>query len=267
MTILPGCGARRPSINVITEVIGIPPADRTQFRAWSQRILVNPTPLNMLLAIPAIRALLAYIRRQAAARRREPRDDLLTGLVQAEEDGDRLTEDELLGMVFLLLVAGHETTVGLLTNGTYALLRHPEQLARLRAEPELMETAVEELLRYDGPLQTTELAFARAPFTLHDVAIPQGAIVLPAILSANRDAAAFERPDELDITRQPNRHLAFGGGIHYCLGAPLARLEARIGLCALLERSPGLRLAASPEALHYQNLMIIHRWQTLPVQM
>lgn len=126
MTILPGCGARRPFINVITEMIGIPPADRTQFRAWSQRILVNPTPLNMLLAIPAIRALLAYIRRQAAARRREPRDDLLTGLVQAEEDGDRLTEDELLGMVFLLLVAGHETTVGLLTNGTYALLRHPE---------------------------------------------------------------------------------------------------------------------------------------------
>lgn len=252
-------------ITVIAEMIGIPEKDRAQFRAWTEQVVTNPTPLNMLRAIPAVSKMLNYIRRLAAERRAVPQPDLLTALVQADDEGDRFTEDELLGMVFLLVVAGHETTVNLIANGTLALLTHPEQLALLRERPLLMETAVEELLRFDGPLQTSEIYFARQPYTLHGIDIPQGAIVLPAILSANRDETVFADADQLDLTRQPNKHLAFGQGIHYCLGAPLARLEGKIAFCALLEHSPNLRLATDPTTLTYQNIMMLHRLNALPV--
>ncbi|MCB0099913.1 MAG: cytochrome P450, partial [Caldilineaceae bacterium] len=227
-------------ITVIAELVGIPAADRAQFRRWVQKIVVNPTPVNMALALPALWRLLRYFRQLADQRRRDPQDDLLTALVQAEDEGDHFTEDELLGMVFLLLVAGHETTVNLITNGTLALLSNPEQLALWRENPALAESAVEELLRYDGPLMTTEFSFARTEMTLHGVTIPQGATVLPTLLSANRDEAVFANADRLDLARTPNRHLAFGHGIHYCLGAPLARLEGRIAFNALLERAPHL---------------------------
>lgn len=252
-------------ITVIAEMIGIPQADREQFRLWTQRILVNPTPFNLARAVPAVSKMLTYFRKLAAERRVMPQDDLLTALAQAEEAGDRLTEDELLGMLFLLLVAGHETTVNLIANGTLALLTHPDQLALLRERPFLMETAVEELLRFDGPLETSEMYFAREPYTLHGVDIPQGAIVLPAILSANRDETIFANADKVDITRQPNKHLAFGQGIHYCLGAPLARLEGKIAFCTLLERSPNLRLTVDPASLTYHNMMVVHRLNALPV--
>lgn len=252
-------------MTVIAEMIGVPEGDRAQFRLWMERVLVNPTPFNMVRAVPAISKMLAYFRMLAAERRVVPQDDLLTALAQAEEGGERLTEDELLGTLFLLLVAGHETTVNLIGNGTLALLRHPEQLALLRERPSLLETAVEELLRFDGPLQTSELYFAREAYTLHGVEIPQGGIVLPAILSANRDEAAFANANQLDITRQPNRHLAFGQGIHYCLGAPLARLEGKIAFGGLLERCPKLRLAVDPGRLTYQNIMLLHRLNGLPV--
>ncbi len=252
-------------VTVIAEMIGIPPEDRYRFRTWTQRIIVNPTPINMMRALPAMLAFLKYIRKLAEKRRADPQDDLLTALVQVEDEGDRFTEDELLGMVFLLLVAGHETTVGLISNGTLALLRNPEQLAKLQADWGLIDSAVEELLRYDGPLQTTEMSFAREAFMLHGVEIPQGATVLPAILSANRDERVFKQADQLDITRTPNRHLAFGHGIHYCLGAPLARLEGKIAFRTLFERCPNLRLAVAPEELHCQGMMLIHRMQNLPV--
>ncbi|MEZ4706022.1 MAG: cytochrome P450 [Caldilineaceae bacterium] len=254
-------------ITVIAELVGIPAADRAQFRRWVQRIVVNPTPLNMALAAPALWRLLRYFRKLADQRRRDPQDDLLTALALAEDAGDQFSEDELLGMVFLLLVAGHETTVNLIGNGTLALLSHPEQLARLRDNPALAESAVEELLRYDGPLMTTEFSFAREAMTLHGVTIPQGATVLPTLLSANRDEAVFPNADRLDLTRSPNRHLAFGQGIHYCLGAPLARLEGRIAFNALLERAPNLQLAVAPEQLEYKNIMILHSLKKLPVQL
>ena len=252
-------------ITVIAELVGIPAADRAQFRRWVQKIVVNPTPVNMALALPALWRLLRYFRQLADQRRRDPQDDLLTALVQAEDEGDHFTEDELLGMVFLLLVAGHETTVNLITNGTLALLSNPEQLALWRENPALAESAVEELLRYDGPLMTTEFSFARTEMTLHGVTIPQGATVLPTLLSANRDEAVFANADRLDLARTPNRHLAFGHGIHYCLGAPLARLEGRIAFNALLERAPHLQLAVARERLEYKNIMILHALKELPV--
>lgn len=254
-------------VTVIMEMIGIPEEDRYRFRGWTESIIVNPTILNMLRAVPAVSKLMRYTRKLADKRRVEPQDDLLTALVQAEDEGDRFTEDELLGMVFLLIVAGHETTVNLIANGTLALLTHPDQMNLLRSDLSLMETAVEEMLRFDGPLQMTEIYFAREEYQLHGVAIPQGVAVLPAIMSANRDEVAFENPNQLDITRKPNKHLAFGQGIHYCLGAPLARLEGKIAFCALLERSPNLRLAVEQSQLKYQPIMLLHRLEQLPVVM
>lgn len=254
-------------VTVIAEMIGIPEQDRARFFGWTQAIVVNPTPLNMARAVPAVTKILKYFRKLAAERRAYPQDDLLTALAQAEDGGDRLSEDELLGTLFLLLVAGHETTVNLIANGTLALLTHPEQLELLRGDFGLMETAVEELLRYDGPLQTTEIYFTREPITYHGVEVPQGSILLPSILSANRDETIFENADRLDITRTPNKHLAFGQGIHYCLGAPLARLEGKIAFCALLERFPNLRLSVPATDLRYKNIMLLHRLNNLPVSL
>ncbi len=252
-------------VTVIAEMIGIPPADRMHFRRLTERIIVSPTPLNMVGAIPAVWQFLRYIRGLADQRRVDPQEDLLTALIQAEDAGEQLTEDELLGMVFLLLVAGHETTVNLIGNGTFALLNNPDQLDLLRRNPDLAESAVEELLRYDSPVMTAEMGFAREELSLHGVTIPKGATVLPVLLSANRDETVFDQPDQLDLTRSPNRHLAFGQGIHYCLGAPLARLEGKIAFNTLLARAPQLRLAVAPEQVTYQNVMILHGLKALPV--
>ena len=254
-------------VTVIAELIGIPPPDRPRFFGWTRKIIVTPTPLNMMRAVPSLSALMKHLRLLAARRKVEPQDDLVSALARAEdEEGDRFTEDELIAMLFLLLVAGHETTVGLIGNGVLALLDHPEEFEKLRDNPDLMDSAVEEFLRYDGPLQTSEISFARESVELHNVRIPQGAIVLPAILSANRDERVFENADQLDITRSPNKHLAFGHGIHYCLGAPLARLEGRIAFTKLIERFPGLRLAVGRQRVSYLNAPILHRPATLPVE-
>ncbi|GAB4582086.1 MAG: cytochrome P450 [Anaerolineales bacterium] len=250
-------------IRVIAEIIGIPPEDHALFRQWTNAFVQNPTPINLLRAIPSVNQFFKYFRKLAEERRRAPRNDLITGLVQAQEGGDRFTEDELLAMVFLLLVAGHETTVNLITNGTYSLLTHPDQLDHLRRNPNLIESAIEEMLRFDGPLVTSEVAFAGEDITLHGTTIPKGALIFSALLSANRDEDAFPNADQFDITRSSNKHLAFGHGIHYCLGAPLARMEARIAFCALLERLPNLRLAT--KEVRFQNVMIVHKMEQLPL--
>jgi cytochrome P450 len=229
-------------ITVITELLGIPPGDRAEFRRWSS-ITVNGAVHPPEVYVDAARSMVGYVRELVAAKRTDPGDDLLSALIAVHEGGDRLSEDELTSMVFLLLVAGHETTVNLIVSGTYALLRHPEQMALLRAEPERMPAAGEELLRYDGPVQVTIPAVAAAPIEVCGVTIPAGDVVVPALLAANRDPARFAEPARLDVTRAPNPHMAFGHGLHHCLGAPLARLEGRIALGTLLARFPGLRLA------------------------
>lgn len=254
-------------VTIIAELIGIPEADRPRFRHWTERFVVTPTPLNMLRMIPSIRQFMRFARDLAAQRRRQPQDDLLSGLAQAEDQGEQLSDDELVAMVFLLLVAGHETTVNLIANGTFALLTHPDQMALLRKNPALVESAVEEMLRFDGPVMTTELNFARQPIELHGVTIPKGAVVLPVLLSANRDETVFPNPDQFDIQRSPNRHLGFGHGIHYCLGAPLARLEAQIAFRTLLARTQTLQLAVDAQQIAFENVMILHRLPHLPVTM
>jgi cytochrome P450 PksS len=182
-----------------------------------------------------------------------------------EQAGDTLSEDELLAMVMLLLIAGHETTVNLIGNGTLALLQHPDQLERLRQSPALLRPAVEELLRYGNPVDMATERYTREEVTLAGVTIPRGAMVFAVIASANRDERQFTRPDALDITREPNKHLAFGLGAHFCLGAPLARLEGQLALGALLRRLPELRLAVEPGALRWRPGLVLRGLEALPV--
>ena len=183
----------------------------------------------------------------------------------SRDEQDRLSENELLSMAFLLLVAGHETTVNLIGNGTLALLEHPDQLRRLRDDPGLIRPAVEELLRYYSPVETATERYAREDVTVGGVTIPQGSLVFAVIASANRDDRQFADPDRLDLAREPNRHLAFGQGIHFCLGAPLARLEGQIAISTLLRRLPELRLAVPPGALRWRGGLVLRGLQKLPV--
>ena len=209
--------------------------------------------------------LIHYLGEVFAERRRQPRADLISSLLAAEEAGDMLSEEELFSMVLLLVVVGHETTVNLIGNGMLALLQAPDELARLRAEPDLLPSAVEELLRYDCPVERAPMRFAAEDLLLHDTVIRRGDAVSVVLGSANRDPAIFPDAGRLLLARQPNRHLAFGLGVHYCLGAALARLEGRIAFSALLERLPGLALAAPPASLRWRTQPIMRGLQQLPV--
>jgi len=251
---------------IIAEMLGVPAKDSPMFHRWSSAIVAtNPSRWGMIKAIPNILAFLRYIRRLVALRRLEPREDLVSSLVLAEEAGDRLSEDELVAMIFLLLVAGHETTVNLIGNGTLALLRSPDDWENLRDDPDLIGSAVEELLRYCGPLKVATERYAREHTVINGTTIAQGELVYLALASANRDERQFADPDTLDLTRAPNRHLAFGQGVHFCLGAPLARLEAQIALNTLVQRTQNLRLAAHPAELRWQGGLVIRGLKELPV--
>jgi cytochrome P450 len=210
-------------------------------------------------------ALLRYIRRLVRIRRAAPQDDLVSALVEAREAGDRLSEDELLAMVSLLLIAGHETTGNLIGNGMLALMEHPQQMELLRDDPALIKPAVEELLRYEGPLETATERYASEDVTLAGVTIPRGEMVFAVVASANRDERQFKHPDRLDLARDPNRHVAFGQGVHFCLGAPLARLEGQIAISSLLRRIPDLRLAVPAQALRRRPGLVLHGLKSLPV--
>jgi len=246
---------------VICEMLGVPVKDHERFKHWGldiarglDAIMLPPDSEVGKRSVSGRRALAEYFRALIAERRAAPRDDMLSALIAAEEAGDKLSEEELLASCILLLVAGHETTVNLIGNGTLALLKHPEQLRRLRENPGLIGSAVEELLRYDGPVQRT----ARIPsedLVIGGKTIPKGEMVMPFLGAANRDPAQFPDPDRLDITRTDNRHIAFGMGIHFCLGAPLARMEGQIAISTLLRRLPKLALASQlPE--HRQSLTL-----------
>jgi cytochrome P450 len=191
---------------------------------------------------------------------------LISALVEAHESNDQLSEDELIGMIFLMLVAGHETTVNLIGNGTLALLEHPDQWTLLRDNPSLIKSAVEELLRYTSPVETADERYAREDVTIAGVAIPRGSLVYGVIASANRDPQQFENPDALDITRENNKHLAFSQGIHYCLGAPLARMEGQIAFNTLVCRLPDLRLAEPVESLRWRPSQMLRGLEALPVK-
>jgi cytochrome P450 PksS len=251
---------------IIAEMLGVPVRDRHKFHRWSTALLqASSSSWGMFAALVPVWRFLRYIRNLLRERQARPRDDLISALIQAEEAGQHLREDELLAMVFLLLIAGHETTVNLIGSGALALLQHPDQLVRLRDDPALIRPAVEELLRYTSPVETATERFAREDVTVAGVTIPPGSLVLAVIASANRDERQFPEPDKLDLTREPNRHLAFGLGIHFCLGAALARLEGQIAISALLRRAPGLRLAVAPEALRWRRGLVLRGLAALPV--
>jgi cytochrome P450 len=253
-------------ITVIAEMLGIPAADRDQFRDWSDALLTGTPPLPPPpAALAAAEGLRRYFEARFEERRRAPAEDLITGLLQAEEAGDKLSREELHGMVYLLLIAGYETTANLIGNGTLALLQHPDQLARLRNDPMLLPSAVDELLRFCAPVATSTIRYAADNVTLGGKVIPKGDIVLVVVMAANRDPDRFPSPDALDITRADNKHLGFGHGNHYCLGAPLARLEGEIALGTLLRRMPGLRLSVAPEALTWRPNFIVRGLVKLPV--
>jgi cytochrome P450 PksS len=253
-------------MTIITEILGVPKKDHDKFHRWSQAVVSLTSPTPTLSVLPRVWKFIRYLRQFFKLRRRDPHDDLVSALIKAEESGDRLNEDELLAMVFLLLIAGHETTVNLIGNGTLALLENPNQMSRLQGEPALVKPAVEELLRYTAPVFTTTERYALENTTIRDVTIPRGEMTLGVIGSANHDETVFENPDELQITRDPNRHLSFGQGIHFCLGAPLARMEAQIAFTALLKRLPDLRLKSPVDSLRWRPSIFLRGLTSLPVK-
>jgi cytochrome P450 len=245
-------------IIVISELLGVPPADRDRFKAWSTDITrglePQPTAEDLTAVARAIDALDAYMSEVIEERRRAPRADLISDLVQAHEEGDRLSMRELLATCRLILTAGHETTVNLIGNGFLALLRHPDQRAALAADPSLLPGAIEETLRYDSPVQMT-LRFAMEDMQLGKHAVKTGDLVLVLVGAANRDPDVFADPDRLDVGRtNAHQHLSFGAGIHYCLGASLARLEGELAIGALLRRRSDLTLSGTPT--HRRNVVL-----------
>ena len=247
---------------VLAELLGVPPADQELFRRWATAHIESIDPVSHSVSDEGMAAratLRGYLEEVVARRRREPREDLISGLLAAHERGDRLDAPELMEMLLLLLVAGVETTANLIGNGMNALFDHPAELGRLRAEPGLIESAIEEMVRYDSPIQLA----GRVPIEDVELAgqtLRKGQMVGVILGAANRDPAAFPEPNRLDLARTPNPHVAFGRGIHFCIGAPLARIEGQVAIPALLARFPTLRRAGDTrrrENLHVRGFASI----------
>lgn len=253
-------------LTIIAEMLGVPPEDRPIFAQWSHDLAGNlepfQTPDRLDAAMRAGEEFGEYFGPLITERRARPTGDLLGRLVAAEHEGDQLDEEELVGLCTLLLVAGHETTVSLIGNGLLALLRSPKQLERLRREPNLMPNAIEELLRYDGIVQLTARV-AREDASLGDLAVPRGQVLVLLIAAANRDPERFPDPDVLVVARADPKHLGFGGGAHFCLGAPLARLEARVALGELLRRFD-VELASEPR---WRESVVLRGMTSFPVRL
>ena len=256
-------------LTVISDMMGVPQKDRLKFHKWMGTFLEISagSKLQMLGKIVNMLQMYRFFKGLIKLRRQDPQDDLVTALVQAEQDGDRLNEDELVAMIFILLLAGHETTVNLIGNGTLALLENPDQLRKLQQHPELMDSAVEELLRFTNPVEQPAPRYALEDVELSGQKIPKGSRVLVGIASANRDETAFPNADKLDIERTPNKHVAFGLGIHYCLGAPLARMEGKIALQKLLARYPNMQLGVTSDAVQWRTSMAVRGLKALPVRL
>jgi len=252
-------------LTIIAELLGIPAEERKRFHTRSRSSLSSSTIMEVLRAVPDQRLLIRQMRKLIARRRVDPCEDLITALVQAEEAGDKLSEKELVATIFLLLIAGYETTVNLIGSGALALLQHPRERERFERDPALTGSAVEELLRYTSPLDMASQRFASEDLTIAAVRISRGDLVIAVLGSANYDESQFLNPETLDIAREPNKHLALGQGVHFCLGAPLARLEGQIAMTTLFRRFPNLRLAVSPESLRWRKSLIIRGLEQLPV--
>ncbi|MBP0455038.1 cytochrome P450 [Kitasatospora sp. RG8] len=262
-------------IYAICDLLGVPAEDQDDFRDWAGMMVRHTRPGQgggqrggVGRAVKRIRAYLAELIHR---KRADLGDDLISGLIRASDHGEHLTENEAAAMAFILLFAGFETTVNLIGNGTYGLLRNPDQRALLqdsiaRGESSLLETGIEELLRYDGPVELATWRFATSPLTIGGVAIPVGDPVLVVLAAADRDPARFADENTLDLARADNPHLGFGHGIHYCIGAPLARLEGRAALATLLSRLPDLRLAENPDNLRWRGGLIMRGLRELPVE-
>jgi cytochrome P450 len=253
-------------MTIISEMLGVAEADRAKFHRWSNAAVSISKPIDGILAMPSLYQFVGFLRRLINERRLKPADDLTSALVKAQAEGSSLTEDELIAMVTILLIAGHETTVGLIGNGVLALLERPEQLMRLKTEPDLMKSGVEELTRFTTPVILATERYAREDISIAGVTIPKGELVLAALGSANHDETKFENPETLMLDRHNNHHLGFGQGAHYCVGAPLARLEASIAFQVLLERLPNLRLAVKPEHLRWNSGFATRNFKALPVK-
>jgi len=254
-------------VTVIAELVGIPESDQMLFRKWSRDLAFtleltdDPAVYNQGAIVT--QEFTAYLRQLIAERRKNPQEDLLTALVAAEEAGDKLSEDELIATVILLLLAGHETTVNLIGNGTLALLRHPDQFARLKADPSLSRNAVEEIIRYDSPVQLTS-RLAIDDVAISGQAVQRGQTVVTLLGAANRDPNQFDQPNTFDITRQgADKHIGFGNGVHFCLGAPLARMEGTIVFNQLAQRFPNLALVT--DAPKYRPTLVLRGLEALPV--
>jgi cytochrome P450 PksS len=252
-------------IQVITEMLGVPSEDRDNFRLWSNTIISGGDHMNTGQdLIEAAQGFYDYLVKLLAERQSNPTGDMLSDLLAVEEQGQHLSQDELISMVWLLILAGHETTVNLIGNGMLALLQNPEQMTKLKQDPSLITQAVEEFLRYEGPVETSTSRFASEDIELGGQLIAKGEMVLLFINSADHDPDQFAEPDKLDITRTNSKHVAFGYGIHFCLGAPLARLEGQIAINALLERKPNIHLATDASNLIWR-AGIVRGVQKLPV--
>jgi cytochrome P450 len=254
-------------VTVISELLGVPKKDQARFARWSQALLTMPIgSWRMVFSMPAIVQFMMYLRYLVDLKRKEPQDDLVSALVVLEADGESLNGDELLAMIAILLSAGHETTTNLIGNGMLTLMSDRENRDRLAAEPEIMDSAIEELLRFAGPVETSTPRYAKEEMEILDHKIARGDIVLGAIASANHDATQFADADKINLTRSPNRHLTFGEGGHYCVGAALARMEGRVAFTGLLSAMPNLRLAKNAAAPEWRTGMVLRGMRQMRVE-
>lgn len=253
-------------IIVIAELLGLPIEDREKIRKWSDVLIeTQVTEKNKQLINENSEAFANYLKNIFALRRKKPDNNLISAFLKLEENDDYMTEDELYAAIFLLIIAGHETTVNLISNGMYALLSHPDQFNLLKNNPELIHSAVEEMLRYNGPILTSTMRLAAEDITIKGITIKKGEGVLVLLSSANQDETKFNDSLRFDITRKKNKHLAFGYGIHFCIGAPLARLECEIAINTILNRLPNLKLDAESHSLEWRASNTIRGLKKFPV--
>ncbi|PFS62600.1 cytochrome P450 [Bacillus cereus] len=253
-------------IIVISEMLGIPKEDQAKFRIWSHAVIASPeTPEEIKETEKQLSEFITYLQYIVYVKRKDPKEDLVSALILAENEGHKLSAPELYSMIMLLIVAGHETTVNLITNTVLALLENPNQLQLLKDNPKLIDSAIEEGLRYYSPVEVTTARWAAEPFQIHEQTIQKGDMVVIALASANRDETVFENPEVFDITRENNRHIAFGHGSHFCLGAPLARLEAKIAITTLFNRMPELQIKGNREDVKWQGNYLMRSLEELPL--